>query len=126
MFSPKGLFLLTSILLYMLAVNDEVGHRPKPLENDDEPKFDYSYDWSMWHAVLSYFLVNSSAVMNVYLSQRRIKESDKEETNNEFGVAAMKKIVQLINITGRRPQDTQSSSSGNRMEMVEFTPITIL
>lgn len=48
---------------------------------------------------------------------------DKEKDPDEFAMAAMKRLVQLVNIAGRRPP---SGSAGNRFEMVEVSPITVM
>ena len=125
-----GLLLLTSILLYMLAVNDEVGHRPKAAQGHMGPKFMYTYNWSMWNAVSSYIFVNISAVVNVYLFQKRSREEEDLESARsgrgaEFGLASMKKLVQLIQIGGRRRQGIEGASEGS-VDMVELAPITIV
>jgi hypothetical protein len=82
----------------------------------------YTYNWSMWHAVWAYIFVNLSAVLIVYLSQRRLREEEKEE--QELSLSAMKRLVQLVNIAGRRPQDV--ASAAGQLEMVEITPITVM
>ena len=115
----------------MLAVNDEVGHRPKSRASDLGPKFDYAYNWSMWHAVIAYFFVNISAVVNVYLFQKRSREeqdhaSDKNRKEGEFGLASMKKFVQLIQIVGRGRHGIEAGRDGSVTDMVELAPITIL
>ena len=70
--------LAVGIILYISAINDEVGHRPKPSEADeDTKKFDYRYGWSFFFAGTSFLLIMTTAVILVSLFlQRNSKRED--------------------------------------------------
>ncbi|XP_022318103.1 voltage-dependent calcium channel gamma-5 subunit-like [Crassostrea virginica] len=74
----SGLMLAVGIILYISAINDEVGHRPKPSEADeDTKKFDYRYGWSFFFAGTSFLLIMTTAVILVSLYlQRNSKRED--------------------------------------------------
>ncbi|XP_048764459.1 voltage-dependent calcium channel gamma-5 subunit-like isoform X1 [Ostrea edulis] len=68
----SGLMLAVGIILYISAINDEVGHRPKPSEADDDTKkFDYEYGWSFFFAGTSFLLIMTTAVILVSLYLQR-------------------------------------------------------
>lgn len=68
----SGLMLAVGIILYISAINDEVGHRPKPSEADeDTKKFDYEYGWSFFFAGTSFLLIMTTAVILVSLYLQR-------------------------------------------------------
>ena len=64
-----GLLLMLGLVLYVCAVNDEIGHRKKPPKNSVEPVFDYNYGWSFGFACVALLTTNMAAVANVYLYQ---------------------------------------------------------
>lgn len=78
MLFSSGLMLAVGIILYISAINDEVGHRPKPSEADeDTKKFDYEYGWSFFFAGTSFLLIMTTAVILVSLYlQRNSKRED--------------------------------------------------
>ncbi|XP_061166057.1 voltage-dependent calcium channel gamma-5 subunit-like [Saccostrea echinata] len=74
----SGLMLAVGIILYISAINDEVGHRPKPSEADDDTKkFGYEYGWSFFFAGTSFLFIMTTAVILVSLYlQRNSKRED--------------------------------------------------
>ena len=54
------------IILYISAVNDEVGHRPKTA-GVGEPKFSYFYGWSFFFAGVSFITAEMAAVFGISL-----------------------------------------------------------
>lgn len=62
----SGLSLSVGIILYISAVNDEVGHRPKPA-GVGAPKFSYFYGWSFFFAGVSFITAEMAAVFGISL-----------------------------------------------------------
>ncbi|XP_052826464.1 voltage-dependent calcium channel gamma-5 subunit [Octopus bimaculoides] len=62
----SGLALSVGIILYISAVNDEVGHRAK-LAGVEEPKFSYFYGWSFFFAGVSFITSEMAAVFGISL-----------------------------------------------------------
>ncbi|XP_029641953.1 voltage-dependent calcium channel gamma-5 subunit-like isoform X2 [Octopus sinensis] len=62
----SGLALSVGIILYISAVNDEVGHRAK-VAGEEEPKFSYFYGWSFFFAGVSFITSEMAAVFGISL-----------------------------------------------------------
>ncbi|KAJ8319351.1 hypothetical protein KUTeg_004442 [Tegillarca granosa] len=95
----SGLSVAVGIILYISAINDEVGHRLSKKSDDKDSTFSYSYGWSFYFAGLSFLFSMLTAVtlVSLYL-QRNSKTEDmikiipgledllEVETSNETGV----------------------------------------
>ncbi|XP_014776155.1 voltage-dependent calcium channel gamma-5 subunit [Octopus bimaculoides] len=62
----SGLALSVGIILYISAVNDEVGHRAKII-GVQGPKFAYFYGWSFFFAGVSFITAEMAAVFGISL-----------------------------------------------------------
>lgn len=98
-FCFEGLAVAVGIILYISAINDEVGHRLSKKSDDKDAMFTYNYGWSFYFAGLSFLFSMLTAVtlVSLYL-QRNAKTEDmiriipgledllEVETSNENGV----------------------------------------
>ncbi|GAB1601058.1 voltage-dependent calcium channel gamma-5 subunit-like isoform X2 [Argonauta hians] len=71
----SGLALSVGIILYISAVNDEVGHRAK-LAGVEEPRFSYFYGWSFFFAGVSFITSELAAVFGISLYLLRTAHID--------------------------------------------------
>lgn len=69
-----GLTLAVGIILYISAINDEVGHR---LKGKEGKQFAYEYGWSFFFAGMSFMIAEGTAV--VFVTQFMQRNSTKDD-----------------------------------------------